>query len=344
MAELQRPFSTSLRPRARAPSQISAVAGASAALAYASVQISSVAADLNLSRFMDEKIDSHIFHQLLQCPNCYCIMTSWPVYKCDFGHTLCCDCYERLEIKEEYEGKMKPCIYCAKGEDSQYDISEELGILAQKFRNMTLIEVLKPLFILKDKICDFHDKSVKEFKLANEGREYLEAYDFARTAIIKGLMSRNLFGRNDKGIGLRKLGQLELDPFIAVFEAKHGKEEAESNADEMRKMWQYQLETRVSDGDGDGDGEIFLEHILVSIKEEMGDKVYEAIVRTSKELEYLKVFEAIVNPSKELDYLEDHVPSYEIWDYKNGKQASLKDGIELLFFHFDRQPALRRRL
>ncbi|PON60232.1 hypothetical protein TorRG33x02_285660 [Trema orientale] len=292
-------------------------------------------------KVMDGNVDTHIFHELLECPNCTCIMTRGPVYKCNFGHTLCYDCYERLEGKKDDFGKIvKLCLDCKKG---QYGISDELGSLAQKFGKMNLDEVLKPLSLLKDKMCAFDDKSVKEINEAleymDEGKEYKDHYDLARAELTKGLIERNIFGKNDKGIGLREFGRLELDPFIAMFEAKnHSKEEATSKGIEMRKMWELQLNTLThasdedeegdGDGDRDGDGETNLEHILVSFKEEMGDGVFEAILRAYKEL----------------DYHEDNILSHEIWDYKNEKQASFREGLELLLFHFDRDSAVRRNL
>ncbi|PON61894.1 Zinc finger, RING/FYVE/PHD-type domain containing protein [Trema orientale] len=370
-----------VRARARAPSQISAVACAPAASAF--VQISGVAADLNHSGYLFSKLsflvfgkvmdgdsDTEIFHELLKCPNCQLIMTKGPVYKCEGGHILCCDCYEKLA--------QKACISCG----GQFGNSDLLEKLAQKFGEMTLAgkdpltSLLQPVSLIKAQLCAMHDKYVAAAqreafleqtieKIALVNADMLAQMDdchYSRYRLIEALIERSFFGRNlNGGIGLRRYGELYVEPFINAMKV-HGEEAAEVKGSELRDTWQIQInnvevdghvhlvgdgdgdvedvfsdgDVEDGDGDGDGDGDVwrpmymmdgirfvdFQDERLIKVKNELGDEVHSAIVRALEEL-------------YQVDAIND--PDYEIWDFKQGKEAALDECTELLLYHIDRQ-------
>ncbi|KAB1225962.1 hypothetical protein CJ030_MR1G006670 [Morella rubra] len=151
---------------------------------------------------------------------------------------------------------------------------------------------------------------VKERKTNDELQE-------ARKELINGL--REATARAN--IGIKIMGELDTKPFFAATKRKFSKEEADEKALEQCSQWEDYLRDPswhpfkiIVDKAGNAKEVVDEEdEKLKNLKNEFDDEVYEAVTRALKEMnEY--------NPSGR--YL---VP--EIWNFKVGRKATLKEGV-----------------
>ncbi|XP_065859433.1 factor of DNA methylation 4-like [Euphorbia lathyris] len=136
-------------------------------------------------------------------------------------------------------------------------------------------------------------------------------------------LSENSCGNTRDAIVVKKMGELDNRPFLAAAKRKFSPEHAEIKAAELCSLWDEYLRDpnwypfKIIEKDGrseeilDDDDEK-----LKELKNEFGDEVYDAVLKTLKEInEY--------NPSGR--YIIK-----EIWNSKENKKATLKEGVACL--------------
>lgn len=151
----------------------------------------------------------------------------------------------------------------------------------------------------------------------------------ARKELIEGLkdMSSRTF------IGVKRMGQLDVKPFHEASKRKYPAEEVEMRSVQFCSLWDNYLRDpnwhpfKIITASGEHK-EIIDEddERLKDLKDELGEEVYRDVTTALKELnEY--------NPSGRFV-----VP--ELWNFKEGRRASLKEGIA---FILDKWKTLKRR-
>ncbi|KAK8629673.1 hypothetical protein V6N13_078506 [Hibiscus sabdariffa] len=143
----------------------------------------------------------------------------------------------------------------------------------------------------------------------------------ARKELINGL--KEISGRGN--IGVKRMGELDGKPFLEAMKRKYNEELAEERASEHCSLWEEYLK----DPDWHPFKRIKLEgkeeykeviddedEKLRDLKDEMGNEAYKSVASAIKEInEY--------NPSGR------YIIS-ELWNYGEGRKASLKEGVDFL--------------
>lgn len=183
--------------------------------------------------------------------------------------------------------------------------------------------------ILK-KVEDIH-KSLRE----KEGEyEYVEALN--QTLIVKERKSNdelqdarkelvNALSELSKNshIGVKRMGELDNQPFLEAMKRKYDETEADDKASELCSLWEEYLRDpdwhplKVISVDGKHQEVIDDEdEKLRRLKKELGEEVHNAVTAALKEInEY--------NPSGR------YITS-EVWNYSQGRKATLQEGVDFL--------------
>ncbi|GAB2269538.1 hypothetical protein Dimus_004458 [Dionaea muscipula] len=164
-------------------------------------------------------------------------------------------------------------------------------------------------------------ESLNQTLITKERRSNDELQE-ARKELIEGL-SDIILGRRTN-IGIKRMGEINEKAFVATCKQKFRGDEAQIEASELCSLWQENLKNpelhpfKIIEIDGKTEEIIDEEdEKLKALKDEWGDEIYNAVVVALKELnEY--------NPSGR--YV---VP--ELWNYKEGRKATLKEGITYVF-------------
>ncbi|ESW28374.1 hypothetical protein PHAVU_003G281400 [Phaseolus vulgaris] len=141
----------------------------------------------------------------------------------------------------------------------------------------------------------------------------------ARQALVNGI--KELASRGN--IRLKRMGELDTRPFLKAIQKRYKKEEVEERASELCSLWEEHLKNpnwhpfKVIMAEGK-EKEIIKDddEKLKELKKELGEGAYKAVVQALSEInEY--------NPSGR--YLTS-----VLWNYKEGRRATLKEGLQLL--------------
>nr|KJB67636.1 hypothetical protein B456_010G201400 [Gossypium raimondii] len=126
-------------------------------------------------------------------------------------------------------------------------------------------------------------------------------------------------------IGVKRMGELDGKPFLEAMKRRYNEELAEERASEMCSLWEEYLKDpdwhpfkRIKLEGGEEYQEVIddEDEKLRDLKAEMGNEAYKSVTLAIKEInEY--------NPSGR------YVIS-ELWNYREGRKASLKEGVEFL--------------
>ncbi|KAB2078673.1 hypothetical protein ERO13_A06G167100v2 [Gossypium hirsutum] len=174
---------------------------------------------------------------------------------------------------------------------------------------------------LREKEGELEDlEALNQTLIVSERKSNDELQD-ARKELINGLkeISRRA------NIGVKRMGELDGKPFLEAMKRRYNEELAEERASEMCSLWEEYLK----DPDWHPFKRIKLEgreeyqeviddedEKLRDLKAEMGNEAYKSVTSAIKEInEY--------NPSGR------YVIS-ELWNYREGRKASLKEGVEFL--------------
>ncbi|KAB1217858.1 hypothetical protein CJ030_MR3G014732 [Morella rubra] len=145
----------------------------------------------------------------------------------------------------------------------------------------------------------------------------------ARKELINGLKEI----ATDGYIGVKRMGELDEKPFHEVMKRNYNEEEADERASVLCSLWQEYMR----DSEWHPFKAIMVEgkrqqviddedEKLKTLRNELGDEVYKAVATALTEInEY--------NPSGQ--YI-----TAELWNYGEGRRATLKEGVEYLLQHW----------
>lgn len=186
------------------------------------------------------------------------------------------------------------------GDQDFIEILEELQKkLREKEEESKGLELLSQALILKER------KANDELHLA-------------RKELITGLKD---YG-NSAHIGVKRMGELNSKPFYEAMKKKYHESEAEVRASELCSLWEEYLRDpgwhaiKVKEIDGNFQAVIVDDEKLEELKNNYGEEVYKAVT-TAK----MEIYEC--NPSA------GYVVS-ELWNYREGRKATLKEGVSYL--------------
>ncbi|MED6158272.1 hypothetical protein PIB30_031230 [Stylosanthes scabra] len=228
--------------------------------------------------------------------------------------------------KEELHAKI---IQLEKQLDMKQKLELEIHQLKGKLNVMKHMEddgdseVLNVMDVLYNELRE-KEQSLREIGTLNQTlivkeRKSNDELQDARKVLIGGV--KDLCTRGN--IGVRRMGELDIRPFVDFMRKRCNDEEAEERSLEMCSLWEEYLKDpdwhpfKISTIDGkhqemvdDNDEK------LKGLRNEMGEGVYNAVVKALREInEY--------NPSGR------YITS-ELWNYKDGRKATLQEGVNFL--------------
>ncbi|VFQ67213.1 unnamed protein product [Cuscuta campestris] len=171
---------------------------------------------------------------------------------------------------------------------------------------------------LEEKKMEVDDLHARCSILSTKHREANVELQEARTELINALTKSTCRA----SIGVKRMGQLDIEPFLAATRREFSSHEAEDRAALLCTEWEENLAdpawhpfTIKTDKSGNYEEVIHEEdEKLKSLKEKYGDEVHDAVVTSMKELNECNSSGRYVVP--------------ELWNYKEERKASLKEGVQ----------------
>ncbi|KAE8714821.1 Protein INVOLVED IN DE NOVO 2 [Hibiscus syriacus] len=197
------------------------------------------------------------------------------------------------------------------------------------------LDAIRPMRDEDDVVLIIMEASLKELKEKERELEDLEALNQslivserksnndlqeARKEVINGLKEISSHGN----IGVKRLGELDSKLFLQAMKRRYSEELAEERASEMCSLWEEYLKNpdwhpfkRIK-LEGDEYQEVIddEDEKLRYLKDEMGHEVYKSVV-------------SVINEINEYNPSGRYVTS-ELWNYGEGRRASLQGGVECL--------------
>ncbi|WVY89470.1 hypothetical protein V8G54_034984 [Vigna mungo] len=123
------------------------------------------------------------------------------------------------------------------------------------------------------------------------------------------------------------MGELDIRPFLEAMKKKYNDEDAEERASELCSLWDEYIKDpgwhpfKITIIEGK-DQEIIdnEDEKLKALKNELGEGVYKAVVTALTEIN-------TYNPS-------GRYTTSELWNYEEGKRATLQEGVKLLLMQY----------
>ncbi|TKY47428.1 hypothetical protein E2542_SST29488 [Spatholobus suberectus] len=217
--------------------------------------------------------------------------------------------------------------------EKQLDLKQELELEIQQLKGSLNVlkqmkddedtEVLKKVDTLQNDLRDKEQSlqyldALKQTLIIKE-REYNDELQEAQQALVNGFKELSSHGN----IRLKKMGELNIRPFLEATKKRYNKEEAEERASELCSLWEEYLKDpdwhpfKVITVEGK-EKEIIRDddEKLNGLKNDLGEGAYKAVV-------------------KALSEINEHNPgggylTSVLWNYKQGRRATLKEGIQFL--------------
>ncbi|WJX64011.1 hypothetical protein P8452_48838 [Trifolium repens] len=210
---------------------------------------------------------------------------------------------QKLELEiQQLKGKLNVMKHMEdEGDFDVLDMMDALHLdLREKEQSLRDMDALNQTLIIKER------KSNDELQ---EARKEL-------ISCIKEIPSR-------AEIGVKRMGELDIRPFLEAMKKKYNADDAEDRASELCSLWEEYLKDpdwhpfKIATVQGRHQEDIDDEdEKLKGLKNEMGEEVYKVVVTALKEInEY--------NPSGR------YITS-ELWNYAEGKRATLQEGVRVL--------------
>lgn len=236
------------------------------------------------------------------------------------------------EQKREKEEALKKILQLEKELDARQKLQLEIEELKGK------IEVMKHLGDdddaaiqrkmkemneeLRQKIEDMNDLEDMNQTLVVKQRQSNDELQEARKVLIAGLL--DILQSSRTNIGIKRMGEIDDKAFLNESKTRFTDEEALVKASEGSSLWQENLKDpawhpfRIREINGKTEEIIDEEdEKLKQLKEEWGDEVYKAVTVALQELnEYNPSGRYVIN---------------ELWNYKEGRKATLKEVINYIF-------------
>ncbi|KAK7386547.1 hypothetical protein VNO78_26863 [Psophocarpus tetragonolobus] len=219
----------------------------------------------------------------------------------------------------------------------QLDMKQELELEIQQLKGSLNVlkhmeddedaEVLKKVDTLQKDLRD-KEQSLQDLDELNQAlivkeRESNDELQQARQALVDGIKDLSPQG----SISLKRMGELDTGPFLEAMKKIYNEEEAEERASELCSLWEEYLknpdwhpfkvimvEGKEKEMIRDDDEK------LSELKNDLGEEPYKAVVQALSEINEH-------NPSGR--YLTSVV-----WNYKEGRRATLKEGVQFLLNHW----------
>lgn len=172
---------------------------------------------------------------------------------------------------------------------------------------------------LREKEQSLRDLDALNQTLIIRERQSNDELQEARKVLIKGLKEISCRAN----VGVKRMGELDIRPFFEAMKKKYNDEDAEDRASELCSLWEEYIRDpdwhpfKITIIEGKHQEIIDDEdEKLKGLKNEMGEGVYKAVVTALTEIN-------TYNPSGR------YITS-ELWNYEEGKRATLQDGVKLL--------------
>ncbi|XP_050370243.1 factor of DNA methylation 4-like [Argentina anserina] len=227
-----------------------------------------------------------------------------------------------LEI-EQMRGALKTRKHMGEDEDEDIDAKKKMDEIKQN---------------LEEKEQEYEDVEELHQALVVKERRNNDEVQEARKELVNGLWELTTqANRNRVNIGVKRMGDLDVKPFQIAIRSRYPKEESDVKTLEVCSLWENYLADpnwhpyKIITDEGGQPKEIIDEEDekLAGLKKELGDEVFQAVVTALKELnEY--------NPSGRYSVKE-------LWNYKDGKKASLKEGASYILKQWKQLKGRRRK-
>ncbi|KAL8470504.1 hypothetical protein ACS0TY_033125 [Phlomoides rotata] len=243
------------------------------------------------------------------------------------------------EQKREKEELHKRIIQLEKQLDAKQAVQLEIEQLRGKLNVIKHmgdegdLEVLKDvdslLKAMREKEQELDDlETLNQTLIVHERMRNDELQD-ARKELVNGLKDMSVSTR----IGVKRMGELDSKPFHDAMKRKYNEAEAEERSTELCSLWEEYLKDpewhpiKVVNIDGKEQAVLKDDEKLRDLKETYGEEVYNAVTAALFEItEY--------NPSGRYIITE-------LWNYEEGRRATLREGVAILLKHWKVQK--RRR-
>ncbi|XP_008223671.1 PREDICTED: factor of DNA methylation 1-like [Prunus mume] len=172
----------------------------------------------------------------------------------------------------------------------------------------------------------------KKLKKTEEELEYAEAHNhklIAKESELEEARKELIYGWDSASrafVGVKRMGELESKPFQTACKRKYPMDEADDQAAALCSLWESYLrdscwkpfkstrvafcqQPKITIDEGD--------EKLKKLKDEFGDEVYNAVITALLE-------------SKEYNSHHWRCTASELWNFKQGRRASLKEGVSYL--------------
>ncbi|XP_073033639.1 protein INVOLVED IN DE NOVO 2-like [Primulina eburnea] len=217
-----------------------------------------------------------------------------------------------LEI-EQLRGKLNVIKHMA--EEGDLEVLEEVDLLLKS---------------LREKEGELEDFTALNQTLIVQERKSNDELQEARKELLNGLKDLS----SNSHIGVKRMGELDSKPFHEAMKRKYSEAEADERATELCSLWEEYLRDpewhplKVVQINGKHQTVINEEdEKLVDLKANCGVKVYDAVISALFEInEY--------NPSGR------YIIS-ELWNYEEGRKATLKEGVTSLLKRWGYQKRAR---
>ncbi|XP_022637709.1 protein INVOLVED IN DE NOVO 2 isoform X3 [Vigna radiata var. radiata] len=220
---------------------------------------------------------------------------------------------KQLEVKQKLEleiqqlkGKLNVMQYIEEDEDSEVlnKVNALHTDLREKEQSLRDLDALNQTLIIKE-------------------RQSNDELQEARKVLINGIKEISCRA----GVGVKRMGELDIRPFLEAMKKKYNDEDAEERASELCSLWDEYIKDpgwhpfKITIIEGK-DQEIIdnEDEKLKALKNELGEGVYKAVVTALTEIN-------AYNPS-------GRYTTSELWNYEEGKRATLQEGVKLLLMQY----------
>ncbi|TKY56752.1 hypothetical protein E2542_SST21198 [Spatholobus suberectus] len=176
---------------------------------------------------------------------------------------------------------------------------------------------------LREKEQSLRDLDALNQTLIIKERQSNDELQEARKELINGIKEISCRAN----VGVKRMGELDIRPFLEGMKKKYNDEDAEDRASELCSLWEEYMKDpdwhpfKITIIEGKHQEIIDDEdEKLKGLKNEMGGGVYKAVVTALTEIN-------TYNPSGR------YITS-ELWNYEEGKRATLQEGVKLLLMQW----------
>ncbi|KAK7372379.1 hypothetical protein VNO80_05757 [Phaseolus coccineus] len=220
---------------------------------------------------------------------------------------------KQLEVKQKLEleiqqlkGKLNVMQYIE--DDGDSEVLNKVDILhkdlREKEQSLQDVDALNQTLIIKE-------------------RQSNDELQEARKNLIKAIKEISCRA----SVGVKRMGELDIRPFLEAMKKKYNDEDAEDRATELCSLWQEYIKDpdwhpfKITIIEGKEQEIIDNEdEKLKALQNELGEGVYQAVVTAVTEIN-------TYNPS-------GRYTTSELWNYEEGKRATLQEGVKLLLMQW----------